>query len=40
MAKIRVSTLNSKIMNGMLFISGLKAVFVSKSIVLSEIVNH
>ena len=40
MAKIRVSTLNSKIMNGRLFISGLKAVLVSKSKVLAELVNH
>ena len=38
--KIRVNTTNSKIMNGRLFISGLKAVLVSKSKVLAELVNH
>ncbi len=38
--KIRVSTSNSKVMNGRLFISGLKAVLVSKSKVLAELVNH
>ena len=40
MRKIRVSTLNSKILNGKLFITGLKAVLVSKSKVLAELVNH
>ena len=40
MAKIRVSTLNSKIMNGRLFISGLKAVLVSKSKVLAELIEY
>jgi hypothetical protein len=38
--KIRVSTLNSKVINGRLFISGLKAVLVSKSKVLAELINH
>ena len=40
MAKIRVNTTNSKVMNGKLFITLLKAVLVSKSKVLAELVNH
>jgi len=40
MAKIRVNTGNSKVVNGKLFISGLKAVQVSKSKVLAELVEY
>jgi hypothetical protein len=38
--KIRVNTGNSKVVNGKLFISGLKAVQVSKSKVLGDLINH
>ena len=40
MAKIRVNTTNSKVMNGKLFITELKAVLVSKSKVLSNLINY
>ena len=40
MAKIRVNTTNSKILNGRLFITGLKAVLISKSKVLAELVEY
>ena len=40
MAKIRVNTGNSKVVNGKLFISGLKAVQVSKSKVLGDLINY
>ena len=38
--KIRVNITNSKVVNGKLFISGLKAVQVSKSKVLGDLINH
>ena len=38
--KIRVNTGNSKVVNGKLFISGLKAVQVSKSKVLGDLINY
>ena len=38
--KIRVNTGNSKVVNGKLFISGLKVVQVSKSKVLGDLINH
>ena len=40
MAKIRVNTTNSKVMNGKLFITELKAVLVSKSKVLAELIEY
>jgi len=40
MAKIRVNTTNSKVMNGRLFITELKAVLISKSKVLAELVEY
>ena len=40
MAKIRVNTGNSKVVNGRLFISGLKAVQVSKSKVLADLIDN
>ena len=40
MAKIRVNTTNSKLMNGKLFITLLKAVLVSKSKVLAELIEY
>ena len=40
MAKIRVNTTNSKVMNGKLFITLLKAVLVSKSKVLAELIEY
>ena len=40
MRKIRVNTTNSKVMNGILFISMLKAVLVSKSKVLAELIEY
>ena len=40
MAKIRVNTGNSKVVNGKLFISGLKAVQVSKSKVLADLIDN
>ena len=40
MRKIRVNKTNSKVMNGILFISMLKAVLVSKSKVLAELIEY
>ena len=40
MAKIRVNTTNSKLMNGKLFITLLKAVLISKSKVLAELIEY
>ena len=40
MAKIRVNTENSKLLNGKLFITMLKAVLVSKSKVLAELIEY
>ena len=40
MAKIRVNKLNSKLLNGKLFITLLKAVLVSKSKVLAELIEY
>ncbi len=40
MKKIRVSSLNSKVVEGRLFISMLKALQVSKSKVLDKLVEH
>ena len=40
MAKIRVNTTNSKVFAGTLFISMLKAVLVSKSKVLAELIEY
>ena len=40
MAKIRVNTTNSKLLNGKLFITLLKAVLVSKSKVLAELIEY
>ena len=40
MAKIRVNTGNSKVVNGKLLISGLKAVQVSKSKVLADLFDN
>ena len=40
MKKIRVNTTNSKVLDGRLFISLLKAVLVSKSKVLEELINY
>jgi len=38
--KIRVNTTNSKVLDGILFITMLKAMLVSKSKVLAELVNY
>jgi len=38
--KIRVNTTNSKLLNGKLFITELKALLVSKSKVLAELVEY
>ena len=40
MAKIRVNTTNSKVLDGRLFITLLKAVLISKSKVLAELVEY
>ena len=40
MTKIRVNTTNSKVFAGTLFISMLKAVLVSKSKVLAELIEY
>ena len=40
MAKIRVNTTNSNVLNGKLFITLLKAVLVSKSKVLAELIEY
>ena len=40
MKKIRVNKSNSKVLNGRLFISLLKAVLVSKSKVLAELIEY
>ena len=40
MAKIRVNTENSKVLAGTLFITLLKAVLVSKSKVLAELIEY
>ena len=40
MKKIRVSTLNSKVLGGKLFITLLKALQVSKSKVLAELIEY
>ena len=40
MRKIRVNTENSKVMNGTLFITLLKAILVSKSKVLAELIEY
>ena len=40
MSKIRVNTTNSKVMNGKLFITLLKAVLISKSKVLAELIEY
>ena len=40
MTKIRVNTTNSKVMNGKLFITELKAILVSKSKVLAELIEY
>jgi len=40
MTKIRVNTTNSKVLDGRLFISLLKAVLVSKSKVLAELIEY
>ena len=40
MSKIRVNPTNSKVMNGKLFITLLKAVLVSKSKVLAELIEY
>ena len=40
MAKIRVNTTNSKLLNCKLFITLLKAVLVSKSKVLAELIEY
>ena len=40
MAKIRVSTKNSKVVDGRLFITMLKALQVSKSVVLAKLVEY
>ena len=40
MSKIRVNTTNSKVMNGKLFITELKALLVSKSKVLAELIEY
>ena len=40
MKKIRVSSLNSKVVEGRLFISMLKALQVSKSVVLAKLVEY
>ena len=40
MSKIRVNTTNSKVMNGKLFITELKAILVSKSKVLAELIEY
>ena len=40
MTKIRVNKLNSKLLNGKLFITLLKAVLVSKSKVLAELIEY
>ena len=40
MKKIRVSTLNSKVLDCILFITMLKAVLVSKSKVLAELIEY
>ena len=38
--KIRVNQSNSKVLNGKLFITELKALLVSKSKVLGDLINH
>ena len=40
MSKIRVNQLNSKVLAGKLFITELKAVLVSKSKVLAELIEY
>ena len=40
MSKIRVNTTNSKVLNGKLFITELKAILISKSKVLAELVEY
>ena len=40
MRKIRVNTTNSKVLNGKLFITELKALLVSKSKVLAELFEY
>ena len=40
MAKIRVNTTNSKVLAGKLFITELKALLVSKSKVLAELIEY
>ena len=40
MTKIRVNSENSKVLGGRLFITLLKAVLISKSKVLAELVEH
>ena len=40
MAKIRVNTTNSKVLNGRLFKTELKALLVSKSKVLAELIEY
>ena len=40
MAKIRVNTTNSKVLAGKLFITELKAVLISKSKVLAELIEY
>tara|TARA_Y100000296_G_scaffold74554_1_gene93268 strand:- start:327 stop:515 length:189 start_codon:yes stop_codon:yes gene_type:complete len=40
MTKIRVNQENSKVMNGKLFITLLKAVMISKSKVLAELIEY
>ena len=40
MRKIRVNPTNSKVMNGTLFITLLKAILVSKSKVLAELIEY
>jgi len=40
MKKIRVNSTNSKVLNGRLFITELKAVLISKSKVLAELIEY
>ena len=40
MTKIRVNPTNSKVMNGILFITLLKAVLISKSKILAELIEY
>ena len=40
MSKIRVNTTNSKVLAGKLFITELKAILISKSKVLAELVEY